>query len=163
MRRLFRTAALLLCAAALCSLTACRHARTEERARERLEAYAHAIDHDYREPEKIYPFLCAEFRSAMTKKQFREAFLKERSYPYITPLYIYSPEIAMDADLSGGTATYLQAARLIGMTYTVGFVYENGDYYIRDWEEFLDGSYLDKFEDVPYTLDWYYDTEEIGN
>ena len=44
----------------------------------------------------------------------------------------------------------------------MGFVYEDGDYYIRDWEEFLDGSYLDKFENIPYSLDWYYDTEETG-
>ncbi len=161
MRRVLRASALLLCLLAACFLCACRHEKTEARARERLEAYAHAIDHDYRKPEKIYPYLCESFRSAMTKKEFAEAFLKERSYPYITPLYIYDPEITMDEDRSGGTATYLQAARLIGMTYTVGFVYENGDYYIKDWEEFLDGSYLDKFEDIPYSLDWYYDPEKM--
>ena len=62
----------------------------------------------------------------------------------------------MAEDGLSGTAVYDQAARIIGMTYEVEFVYENGDYYIVDWEEFLDGSYLDKFATVNYTLDWYY-------
>ena len=44
---------------------------------------------------------------------------------------------------------------------SIGLVYENGDYYILDWEEFLDGSYLEKFENVPYSLDWYYDTDAL--
>ena len=44
------------------------------------------------------------------------------------------------------------------MTYPVELIYENGDYYVQDWASFLDGSYLEKFEDIPYSLDWYYDT-----
>ena len=54
--------------------------------------------------------------------------------------------------------TFLRAARIDGMTYPVELIYENGDYYVQDWASFLDGSYLEKFEDIPYSLDWYYDT-----
>ena len=150
---------LLFCAV---FLSACAAPQTEERALERLKNYAHAIDYDYESPEKIYPFLTAEFRNQMGREDFVQAFVKERSYPYITPLYIYDPVITLDEDGLGGTAIYMQAARIIGMTYTVRFVYENGDWYISDWDKFLDGSYLDKFDDVPYSLDWYYDVEETG-
>ena len=130
--------------------------QTAEHALERLEAYAEAIDYSYKEPANIYKFLCQDFRDQMDEEAFCEAFAKERTYPYITPLYISKPEITLAEDGLSGTAVYLQAARLIGMTYEVSFVYENGDYYIQDWEEFLDGSYLEKFEKLSYSLDWYY-------
>ena len=130
--------------------------QTQEHALERLAAYAEAVDYSYKEPEKIYEFLCQDFRDQMDEEAFCEAFAKERTYPYLTPLYISKPEITLSEDGLSGTAVYLRAARLVGMTYEVSFVYENGDYYIKDWEEFLDGSYLEKFEDVPYSLDWYY-------
>ena len=141
---------------ALLTLSGCGSNQTEEHALERMEAYAKAIDYSYEEPEKIYEFLCEDFRDQMDEEAFCEAFAKERTYPYITPLYISKPEITMSADGLSGTAVYLQAARIVGMTYEVSFVYENGDYYVQDWEEFLDGSYLEKFEDMLYSLDWYY-------
>ena len=31
------------------------------------------------------------------------------------------------------------------------------DYFVQDWEELIDGSYLEKFEDIPYSLDSYFD------
>ena len=135
---------------------------SEAHAVERLNDYAYAVGHYYETPELIYPFLTSEFRSQMTEEEFCEAFAKERSYPYLTPLYFWNPTVTMDEDLLGGSATFLRAARIEGMYYTVTFVYEDGDYYINDWSEFLDGSYLDKFEDIPYSLDWYFDTDEIS-
>ena len=142
--------------ASLLVLTGFASNQTQEQALKRLEAYAEAIDFSYKEPEKIYQFLCQEFRDQMDAEAFCEAFAKERSYPYITPLYISKPEITLAEDRLSGTAVYVQAARLPGMSYEVTFMYENGDYYIQDWEEFLDGSYLEKFENMTYTLDWYY-------
>ena len=91
----------------------------------------------------------------MSCEDFCAAWEKERSYPYITPLYLFWPELT-EYRRDTAVVTFLQAARIEGMTYQVNLVYENGDYYVRDWEEFLDGSYLEKFEDTPYTLDWYY-------
>ena len=152
MKRLF----LICLLAALLALCGCGSNQTEEHALERLEAYAQAIDYSYKEPGKIYAFLCQDFRDQMDEEAFCEAFAKERIYPYLTPLYISKPEITLSEDGLSGTAVYLQAARLVGMTYEVSFVYENGDYYIQDWEEFLDGSYLEKFENMIYSLDWYY-------
>jgi len=162
MKRILPAAALLT-AGLLLLLAGCAAPRTEEHALERLNAYAHAIGYDYEHPETVYAFLTADFRARMSQDAFAEAWEKERSYPYITPLFIYSPEITMDADGRGGEATFLQAARIIGMTYTVRFVYENDDWYICDWDEFLDGSYLEKFEDIPYSIDWYYDFDESEN
>jgi hypothetical protein len=152
MKRLF----LICLLAALLTLCGCGSNQTEEHALERLEDYAQAIDYSYKEPGKIYAFLCQDFRDQMDEEAFCEAFAKERTYPYLTPLYISKPEITLSEDRLSGTAVYLQAARLVGMTYEVSFVYENGDYYIQDWEEFLDGSYLEKFENMIYSLDWYY-------
>ena len=152
MKRLF----LICLLAALLTLCGCGSNQTEEHALERLEAYAQAIDYSYKEPGKIYAFLCQDFRDQMDEEAFCEAFAKERTYPYLTPLYISKPEITLSEDGLSGTAVYLQAARLVGMTYEVSFVYENGDYYIQDWEEFLDGSYLEKFDNMIYSLNWYY-------
>lgn len=128
-----------------------------DRAEERANAYADAINHDYREPEKIYRFLTAEIRSAISEEAFCEAFAKERSYPYITPLYIFYPELTIAPDRKAARVVFKQAARIVGMEYTVRLVYENGDYYVEDWERFIDGSYLNKFDHIPYSLDWYYD------
>ena len=30
-----------------------------------------------------------------------------------------------------------------------------------DRYSFADGSYLEKFEDIPYQIDWYYDIEDV--
>ncbi|HPT69315.1 MAG TPA: hypothetical protein PKW50_04155 [Syntrophomonas sp.] len=132
---------------------------TEERAMERAQAYAEAIDHDYKHPEKIYALLEESFRDQMDEKSFCDAFAKERSYPYITPLYISKPHLTLDGNIVH--VVYDQAARLSGMTYKIDLIFENGDWFVRDWEEFLDGSYLEKFENIPYSLDWYYDTQKI--
>ena len=138
-------------------LCGCAQKPTEKHAVERLEAYAYAIDYDFKKPEEIYPFLCQDFRDQMSSDDFCKCFIKERSYPYITPLYIYDPIVTLSADGKSGSAVFTQAARIEGMTYSLSFVYENGDYYIDDWRQFLDGSYLDKFDDIPYSIDWYYD------
>ena len=96
----------------------------------------------------------------MTEDEFCQAFEKERSYPYITPLYLFDPEVTMTEDMESADVVYKQAARIIGMEYDIRLVYENGDYYVEDWYQFIDKSYLDKFIDTPYSLDWYYDLDD---
>jgi hypothetical protein len=154
-----RIIVLMLCAAVVIAavLYFTRVQKTQARALERAEAYAGAINGEYKTPEKIYSFLCEDFRSQMSEDEFCKAFEKERSYPYITPLYIFKPVLTMADDMRSGEAVYLQAARIVGMTYKIELVYENGDYYVDDWSQFLDGSYLTKFKDIPYSIDWYYD------
>lgn len=131
--------------------------QTQEHALERAEAYAEAINYQYETPEKIYAFLCSEYREQISEEDFCTAFLKERSYPYLTPLYINYPTVTLSEDGNTAYAVFDRAARLPGMSYEFTLVYENGDYYVQDWEELIDGSYLEKFEDIPYSLDSYFD------
>ena len=98
----------------------------------------------------------------MSSQEFVEAFQKERSYPYLTPLFINYESIQMAEDKLRGTAYFSQAARLPGMVYELPFVYENGQYHVIAFEDFPDGSYLEKFEDLSYSLDSYFDTEYKG-
>jgi hypothetical protein len=161
-RNAARIGYLLVCLvliAAVCRRDAV-YRRSEDRALERARAYAQTINYDFQTPERIYPYLCRDFRAQMSREAFCAAFAKERSYPYITPLYLFYPSIAPSEDGRGYTVTFLQAARIVGMTYRVEMVYEDGDYYVRDWQKFLDGSYLEKFRNIPYSLDWYYDLKK---
>ncbi len=142
---------------ALCSCQSQVLNNTYDNALERVQAYADAINHDYEKPEKIYAFLTQDMKTQITKSDFCTAWEKERTYPYITPLYIFYPALTISEDGMFADAVFKQAARIVGMEYTVHLVYENGDYYVEDWQRFADGSYLEKFEDTPYQLDWYYD------
>ncbi|MDF2672606.1 MAG: hypothetical protein K0R09_871 [Clostridiales bacterium] len=111
-------------------------------------------------PENIYEYLTQEYRDKITRKEFVEAFNKERSYPYLTPFFINFESIEISEDNLSGTAHFSQAARLPGMEYDVKFIYENGNYYMKAFEKLIDGSYLDKFESIPYSLDSYFDFDE---
>lgn len=157
----FSSYMLLLVVSVSVLLTGCDRPRSEEQAMKRLNAYAEAIDFRYKDPAQIYPFLCQDIRDRMSEEEFVKCWEKERTYPYLTPLYIYDPLISMSEDGMEGKAVYTQAARIEGMTYEIDFEYENGDYYVRDWERFADGSYLDKFDKVVQSIDWYFDPEEI--
>lgn len=125
---------------------------SESAAEERVKAFAEEINYNYADPRGIYSFLTEDYRKSMTEKEFVEAFLKERSYPYLTPLWINFKRIEMAEDNLSGTAYFDQAARLKGMVYEVPFIYENFNYYMIDFEEFPDGSYLEKFDHIPNYL-----------
>ena len=157
-RRIISLCCLLILLAAVCLK---KPGNTYQHAMERAEAYAYAINHDYRQPEKIYAFLTREMKSRLTEKEFCACWEKERTYPYITPLYIFYPELTLSEDGAAADVVFQQAARLVGMEYTVRLIYEDGDYYADDWHQFADGSYLEKFEDIPYQIDWYYDIEDV--
>ena len=126
-------------------------------AEKRSLEFGEAINYNYKDPEKIYSFLAADFKENMSVEDFVKAFEKERSYPYLTPLFINFNKVDLNEDKTQGIATYSQAARLPGMIYEVRLIYENNDYYIIAFEDFLDGSYLDKFENLSYSLDSYFD------
>lgn len=161
MLKCFKGTGVILFLTLICMLVGCSQPKTEDRAVKRLEDYAHSIDYDYKDPQKIYPFLCDKVKTQMTKDEFVKCWEKERTYPYITPLYIYDPVVTMAEDGMSGHAVYTQAARIEGMVYELDFVYENGDYYVVDWERFADGSYLDKFDKAVQSLDWYFDVDKM--
>lgn len=157
-----RCLVILSCLISLVILCSCaKNSRTEDHALERAQAYADAINHSYDKPEAIYAFLTEDTKAKISQEDFCTAFAKDRTYPYITPLYLFYPEVTVSNDGMEAMVVYQQAARIIGMTYEVRFQYENGDYYVEDWSQFIDGSYLDKFQNIPYSLDWYYNPEDI--
>lgn len=133
---------------------------SKENAEKRVKAFAYEINYDYKTPENIYDYLTKEYRDKISKEEFVKAFKKERSYPYLTPLFINFESVEMSEDKLSGTAHFSQAARLPGMKYDISFIYENGNYYMEDFEELIDGSYLDKFKSIPYSLDSYFDFDE---
>ncbi|MDD2371589.1 MAG: hypothetical protein PHQ32_06275 [Firmicutes bacterium] len=128
-----------------------------ENAEIRANAFAEAVNYDYKDPSKIYAFMTAEYKGKITSDEFVKAFNKERSYPYLCPLFINLDKVELTGKLTEGTAIYSQAARLPGMIYNVKLIYENSNYYIVAFEEFIDGSYLEKFENLSYSLDSYFD------
>jgi len=134
-------------------------APSEASAEKAAKDYAEAIDYQYKDPAVIYEFMTDDFRKSMDKSAFIQAFKKERSYPYLTPLFINYDRVELNEDGKSGTAYYSQAARLPGMVYEVGMVYEDSNWHIQDFDDFLDGSYLDKFDTVTYDLKSYFDTE----
>ena len=94
----------------------------------RVEEYKEAVNYGKDNPSGIYEFLTEEYKALITEEEFIEAYEKDRTYPYITPLYIWQPEIEMSEDGLTATVTYQRAARIVGMTWTAEFVYENGNY-----------------------------------
>lgn len=130
---------------------------TQDNAEKRALEFAEAVNYSYKDPKKIYALLSSDFKDNMTEVEFVKAFEKERSYPYLTPLYINFSSVELSEDMTEGEAIYSQAARLPGMIYQVKLVFENNNYYIYDFENFLDGSYLEKFKNLTYSLDSYFD------
>lgn len=146
----------ILCTAYL--FTGCTKSNiSAKNAEERVKAFADEINYNYETPGNIYDFLTQEYKDKITREEFTKAFEKERSYPYLTPLFINFESIEMSEDKLRGIAHFSQAARLPGMEYEIRFVYEEGDYRMEAFEDLIDGSYLDKFKSIPYSLDSYFD------
>ncbi len=130
---------------------------SKENAEQRALEFANAVNYDYKEPAKIYKLMSKQYRDEISSEEFVKAFNKERSYPYLTPLFINFDSVEFTDEMIEGTAIYSQAARLPGMIYKVKLIYENNNYYVIAFEDFLDGSYLNKFETLTYSLDSYFD------
>ena len=118
----------------------------ERAAVRRAKAFAFEVNYHYRQPQRAYPFLTQAYRHQMTEEEFTQAFHKERRYPYLTPFFIDFESITMEPGHRTGVAVFSQAARLPGMKFHLPIVYERGNYYVEAFNEFLDGSYLKKFD-----------------
>ncbi len=97
-------------------------------------------------PANIYPYLIPELRGMISKETFEQNFAKERSYPYLSPLYVYLDEVLLVPDQRSGEAISTVAARLPGQKMKVKLIYIKGQYYIDAFRDIADGSYLLKFE-----------------
>jgi hypothetical protein len=80
----------------------------------------------------------------LSKEEFMKNFAHERSYPYLTPLYIYLDEVTLVENKNTGEAVFTVAARLPGEKMRVKTVYINGQYYFDFFRELADGSYVEK-------------------
>lgn len=159
MKRILCILLSLICTA--CLTAGCINSnKSKKNAEERVKAFAHEVNYNYKTPENIYEYLTKEYRNKITRQEFVKAFEKERSYPYLTPLFINFESIEMSEDKLSGIAHFSQAARLPGMKYDIKFIYEDGNYYMEAFEDLIDGSYLEKFESIPYSLDSYFDFDE---
>lgn len=158
---------LLLFLGSVCGLLYYRQVRgrvrpCREAALQTVQEFAQKLNYQYEQPERLYPYMTEEFKAQMSCDEFVEAFKKERSYPYLTPLFINYESIQMAEDNLSGTAYFSQAARLPGMVYELPFIYQEGQYRVIAFEDFPDGSYLEKFEDLSYSLDSYFDVTVHG-
>jgi len=99
-------------------------------------------------PADIYPYLIPELRGMLSQEEFIQNFVKERSYPYLSPLYVYLDEVKLSADQRSGEAISTVAARLPGQKMNVNLIYISGQYYIDAFRDIADGSYLLKFQNI---------------
>ena len=113
-------------------------------AAQRVQGFIDAVNEN--NPGDIYPYLAPQLRERISKEDFVRNFSKERSYPYLTPLYLYLDEVKLDPDQYTGEAILTVAARLPGEKMHVQLYYYRGKYYIAAFEDIVDGSYEEKFK-----------------
>lgn len=102
---------------------------------------------DYNRPEKIYPLLTMELRDLIDRDIFIKNFIHERSYPYLTPLFVYVDSITFDDELKTGHVICTVASRLPGEFMDFNVVYSPGKgYFIDALHPIVDGSYLKLFD-----------------
>ncbi len=109
----------------------------------RIDTFAAGINNN--NPEVIYKHLLKEYQQAMTEEDFVKHWNKERSYPYLTPLYIYIEDVTFTEDFLEGRVVAVVAARLPGEYMYFAFKWQDDNYYIDAFPEIIDGSYLEKF------------------
>ncbi len=117
----------------------------EGQAHRQVDKFVEALDYNF--PEKIYPLLTPELREVIDENKFISNFIHERSYPYLTPLFVYVDSIEFDDDYKSGYVVCSVASRLPGefMEFTVRYTKMKG-YYIDALHPIVDGSYVDLFE-----------------
>ncbi|RYD06971.1 hypothetical protein N752_01380 [Desulforamulus aquiferis] len=72
----------------------------ERQAVKRTQGFIDAVNEN--RPGDVYKYLTPELRNGISKEAFIENFKKERSYPYLTPLYFYLDEVKLSPDGKGG-------------------------------------------------------------
>jgi len=115
----------------------------QSHATQRVNDFNQAINAN--RPAEIYPYLIPELKGMLSKEEFIQNFAQERSYPYLSPLYVYLDEVKLVSDLRSGEAISTVAARLPGQKMNVKLLYISGQYYIDAFRDIADGSYLLKF------------------
>ncbi|MEA4900001.1 hypothetical protein [Desulfitobacterium sp.] len=97
-------------------------------------------------PADLYDYLLPEIQNQLSREEFVQNFAHERSYPYLTPLYIYLDEVDLAKGQKSGEAIFTVASRLPGEKMKVKLAYVEGKYYIDAFRDVADGSYIEKFK-----------------
>lgn len=93
---------------------------------------------------RVYAILDPALQASLSEAKFIANFAKERSYPYLTPLYLYLDGLEY-SDTGQCLAVYTVAARFPGQKL-IEPVQKVGDkYYLRAFVDLIDGSFLHKF------------------
>lgn len=95
-------------------------------------------------PKEIYGYLTQDLREEIGEEAFVNNYREDRTYPYLTPLYLFLAELKLP-QRNDGLAVCTVASRLEGEEYSIPIRYENGDYYFYVFKDIVDGSYKDKF------------------
>lgn len=115
-----------------------------ENAAIRAEEFAKAVNDN--NPKKVYEYLAPGIRDMASREVFVQNFAKERSYPYLTPLYLYVEDVQLCEGETKGVVNCIVASRLPGEKMEFEIVFIEDDYYICGFEEIADGSFIDKFK-----------------
>lgn len=116
----------------------------QTQAEAQAKRFAQALNEN--NPADVYSYLLPEIQGQLSQDEFVENYAHERSYPYLTPLYIYLDEVKLEEGERSGEAVFTVAARLPGEKMKVKLVYQNGQYYMDAFREIADGSYIEKFK-----------------
>lgn len=98
-------------------------------------------------PSALYDLLSQELQNQITKSEFIKNAIQERSYPYLTPLYLYLNAISLNRDGSADVVCVV-ASRLPGEIYTFFLILEDGYYRAIIFQDVVDGSFIDKFNHI---------------
>lgn len=123
------------------------YVKMEIRARSRIEAFIRAVNEN--RPENIYYYLLPSIRALITREGFVLNYARERSYPYLTPLYLYLEKLEVDPDQSSGRALCLVAARLPGQIRIFPIIFTDEDYFVDAFRNIADGRFAEKFDRLP--------------
>lgn len=118
--------------------------KTEEQAIKRVEGFIQAINDN--NPAEVYQYLTPDIKELIGQQGFEQNFTKERSYPYLTPLFLYLDKLELTKDKQSGIAECIVAARLPGQRMNFTVVYVKDNYYVVAFQDIADGSFIEKFD-----------------
>lgn len=143
LKRGLRTCGLVMIAVLLFLGTVSLNTPGQVQAERQANRFAQAINEN--NPGELYSYLLPEIQGLSGREEFVKNFAHERSYPYLTPLYIYLDSLTLDEGKRSGEAVFTVASRLPGEKMIVKLYYREQQYYMDAFREIADGSYLEKF------------------
>ena len=111
-------------------------------AAQRTQRFIDAINQN--ESGVVYDMLCEDYRSQLSREEFIKRFADDRTYPYLTPLYLHLVSLSIPLRHDGQVVCSV-AARLEGEFFRFPIRFEQGEYYFLVFDDLIDGSYREKF------------------